>query len=103
MYVKQRDKVGLVLIGGDAKEAYHEGAILALGELNIKVDTIAGASIRALNGVIIARAPDMTSGYRQLQSVWGSRASEKALKVSYKPPVYFSDLAALAAVDVRPC
>lgn len=97
MYVKQQEKVGLVLTGGGAKGAYHVGAIRALAELNIKVDAIAGASIGALNGAIVASAEDMASGYRQLRNVWGLLASDKVLEVSYQAPVYFSVLGALAA------
>ncbi|WP_172591333.1 patatin-like phospholipase family protein [Shewanella xiamenensis] len=98
MHVNQINKVGLALTGGGAKGAYHVGAIRALSELHIKVDAVAGASIGALNGAIVASAVDMASGYRQLQNVWGSLASEQVLQLSSQAPVYFSILGALAAV-----
>lgn len=63
-------KAGLVLSGGGAKGAYHAGVIKALAELDIPVDAIAGASIGALNGAIVATAPTLAEGAEHLAQVW---------------------------------
>lgn len=48
-------KWGLVLEGGGAKGAYQAGAIMAFKELNIEFGCIAGTSIGAVNGVMLAQ------------------------------------------------
>lgn len=45
---------GIALEGGGAKGAYQVGAIKALNELDIKYDVVAGSSIGAINGALIA-------------------------------------------------
>ncbi|MGL1890305.1 MAG: patatin-like phospholipase family protein [Spirochaetaceae bacterium] len=50
-----KNKLGLVLEGGGAKGAYHLGAYKALDELGYKFDGIAGTSIGAVNGALIAQ------------------------------------------------
>ncbi len=47
--------LGLVLEGGGAKGAYHIGAYEALIELDFNFDGVAGTSIGALNGAMIAQ------------------------------------------------
>jgi hypothetical protein len=47
-------KRGLVLEGGGAKGAYQFGCLLALAEHGIQVDAIAGTSVGALNGALVA-------------------------------------------------
>ncbi|MFW2177912.1 MULTISPECIES: patatin-like phospholipase family protein [unclassified Moraxella] len=64
------DKIGLVLSGGGAKGAYHVGVMQAMQELNIPVDMIAGASIGALNGAILASAPNLNEGITRMKNVW---------------------------------
>jgi len=51
----KKDAVGLVLEGGGAKGAYQIGAWKALRELGVKIDTITGTSVGALNGALIAQ------------------------------------------------
>ncbi len=46
---------GLVLEGGGAKGAYHIGAYRALMEEGIEIQGIAGTSVGALNGAILAQ------------------------------------------------
>lgn len=70
-------KVGLVLSGGGAKGAYHLGAIKAILEMGVPVDMIAGASIGALNGAILASAPDITAGYERMCRVWQQLSEQK--------------------------
>ena len=47
-------KRGLVLEGGGAKGAYQFGCLLALSEHAVQVDAIAGTSVGALNGALLA-------------------------------------------------
>lgn len=68
-------KTGLVLSGGGAKGAYQVGMMKALLEMNVPVDMLAGASIGALNGGILASAPDLHTGTQRLEQVW-QRLSE---------------------------
>jgi len=49
---------GLVLEGGGAKGAFQIGSYKALKELGIKFDGIAGTSIGALNGALIAQGEE---------------------------------------------
>ena len=46
---------GLVLEGGGTKGAYHIGAYKALGELGLKINSIVGTSIGAVNGALFAQ------------------------------------------------
>ncbi len=80
-------KVGLALAGGGAKGAYHVGVIKALEELNVVPDCIAGASIGALNGAMLAATSDMSKGYSRLHEVWSALAQESPLKLSSKLPI----------------
>ena len=64
-------KLGLVLSGGGAKGAYQVGVMKALVELGItQIDGIAGASIGALNGAVLASAPDIKTGTERLTRLW---------------------------------
>lgn len=47
-------KIGLVLAGGDAKGAYQSGLVKYLAEIDFAPLMIAGTSIGALNGAILA-------------------------------------------------
>ena len=46
--------VGLALEGGGAKGSYQAGAYMALKKCHIKIDAVAGTSIGAFNGALIA-------------------------------------------------
>ena len=46
---------GLILAGGGAKGAYQMGAWRAMREMGIKIEAIAGVSIGAINGALIAQ------------------------------------------------
>ncbi|MER5770202.1 patatin-like phospholipase family protein [Streptomyces sp. NPDC001985] len=63
-------RVGLVLSGGGAKGAYHVGVVEYLAEAGATVDAIAGASIGALNGAVLACADDLTGGAAALAAIW---------------------------------
>ncbi len=78
---KNKIKVGLVLAGGGAKGAYHAGALKALQELDIPIDMIAGASIGALNGSIIASAKNVSQGIDNVQAFWDTLPQTDPLKL----------------------
>lgn len=89
--------VGLVLSGGGAKGAYHAGVLKALNELDIRVDMLAGASIGALNGALIAAATDQREAARHLETLWRELAEVSPVKfnsASLKVPAYLSMLGA---------
>ena len=85
-------KVGLVLSGGGAKGAYQVGMLKALGELGVKVDAIAGASIGAINGAILAGSPSVTEGAQRMEHLWKTLAEDPPLK--FKRAKYLVLLAA---------
>jgi NTE family protein len=55
--------LGLALEGGGAKGAFHMGAVKAFLEEGYNFDGVAGTSIGALNGAIIAQG-DFELGYK---------------------------------------
>ena len=65
---KTKPSYGLALEGGGAKGAFHIGAYKALDELGIKIGAVAGTSIGALNGAIIAQG-DFETGYEWWQQM----------------------------------
>ncbi|OPH34076.1 patatin-like phospholipase family protein, partial [Moraxella atlantae] len=65
-----QQKVGLVLSGGGAKGAYHVGVMQAIQEFGIPIHQISGASIGALNGAVLASAPNLQIGINRLQEIW---------------------------------
>ena len=75
-------KTGLVLSGGGAKGAYQVGVMKALLEKNVAIDCISGASIGALNGCILASAPDLKTGVERLEEVWGRLPEIKPLQAN---------------------
>ncbi len=83
-------RVGLVLSGGGAKGAYHVGVVKALSELGAQVDAVAGASIGALNGAILASSQSLDDGAKRLDEVWRLLADTSPLSVDM--PNYISFL-----------
>ena len=75
-------KTGLVLAGGGAKGAYQAGVMRALLVKGIQVDAIAGASIGALNGAVLASAPDLRTGAERLTTLWSEISHLKPLRVA---------------------
>lgn len=59
---------GLVLEGGGAKGAFHCGAVKALYDYGYTFDGVAGTSIGAINGALIAQE----CGYEKMYDVWTS-------------------------------
>ena len=78
--VSEYGKVGLVLSGGGAKGAYQIGVLKALVQFGVPVHAIAGASIGALNGAILACAPNLTEGVERLEKIWLELAHSSLLK-----------------------
>lgn len=60
---QKTDGLGLALEGGGAKGAYHMGVAKAYLEAGHEFDAIAGTSIGALNGAVIAQG-DFENGYQ---------------------------------------
>ncbi|TDT58399.1 patatin-like phospholipase family protein [Fonticella tunisiensis] len=67
---------GLVLAGGGAKGGYEIGVWKALRELNISIKAVAGTSVGALNGAIIAQ-DDFDTAYK----LWTSISIENVIKL----------------------
>ena len=63
------DRVALVLQGGGALGAYQGGVYEALEAVNLEPDWVAGVSIGAINGAIIAGNPPGRRAER-LQEFW---------------------------------
>lgn len=94
-------KTGLVLSGGGAKGAYHVGVVKALAEYGIEVDAIAGASIGALNGSLLAASQSMQQGYEHLNRVWQTLSQQSPLKFQSKNLFVPSYLVLLASFGLR--
>lgn len=76
----KQPKFGLVLVGGGAKGAYQAGAIKYLSEkLNFVPDIIAGTSIGALNGAILASHQPFTEAVRQLNDIWDTKIDKNKI------------------------
>ncbi|MGZ9934391.1 patatin-like phospholipase family protein [Streptomyces sp. NC-S4] len=63
-------RIGLVLSGGGAKGAYHVGVVEYLASVGTSIHAIAGASIGALNGAVLAAAGTPAEGAAALAAVW---------------------------------
>lgn len=66
-------KFGLVLEGGGAKGAYHIGVYRALYEMGYRFDAIAGTSIGALNGAILAQGD-----WENIYNLWYNSSNKAA-------------------------
>ncbi|MFC1437329.1 patatin-like phospholipase family protein [Streptacidiphilus sp. N1-10] len=63
-------RIGLVLSGGGAKGAYHVGVLEYLASVGTRLHAIAGASIGALNGAVIAGSDSLDAAAAHLAEVW---------------------------------
>jgi NTE family protein len=77
----RRRPTGLVLAGGGAKGAYHAGAVKYLAEQNVQIVAVAGASVGALNGSLVAAAPTLPAAASTLRAVWQETATETGAPV----------------------
>ncbi|WP_031487630.1 patatin-like phospholipase family protein, partial [Streptomyces bicolor] len=63
-------RIGLVLAGGGAKGAYELGVLDCMAEMGAQVSAIAGTSIGALNGAVLASEETFFHGVEQLARFW---------------------------------
>ena len=84
---------GLVLSGGGAKGAYQVGVLKGLLELDADIDMVAGASMGALNGAVLACAPSLPEGVQRLEKLWNTLAARSPVEAN--TPAYLKLLAAL--------
>ncbi len=73
--------VGLVLAGGGARGAYHVGVLQCLNELGFVPNVIAGTSIGALNGAVLASVSSFSEAVSRLCTFWDRLGREKILKL----------------------
>lgn len=84
-------KVGLALSGGGAIGAYEVGVVKALAESGTEVHVVAGASIGALNGAILASSPTLALAAERMAEIWRHLGNGDVLSVNKS--VYLSLLA----------
>ncbi len=72
--------LGLTLSGGGAKGAYQAGVLRALTEEGVVATHVAGASIGALNGALVAAAPTQQAAVEHLQQLWNALAQQSPLQ-----------------------
>ncbi|WP_276576728.1 patatin-like phospholipase family protein [Endozoicomonas sp. 4G] len=77
-------KTGLVLSGGAARGAYQMGVIKALAEQRIEVDMVSGASIGALNGVLVASSSNMLEAADKVEAVWDELSKKNPMQYNEK-------------------
>ncbi|AZK95257.1 MULTISPECIES: patatin-like phospholipase family protein [Streptomyces] len=63
-------RIGLVLAGGGAKGAYELGVLDYLAERGTRISAIAGTSIGALNGAVLASEDSLFDGVARLAAFW---------------------------------
>lgn len=72
--------IGLVLAGGGAKGAYHAGALSYLAEIGLQPQIIAGTSIGALNGAVLAANGAFPQSVVRLNQLWEQLGQAKILR-----------------------
>ncbi len=72
--------VGLVLAGGGAKGAYQVGALRTLARAGAEVVAVAGTSIGALNGAIVAGADSLDLAAEELEVAWRRLGRERVVR-----------------------
>lgn len=77
-------KYGLVLAGGGGKGAYQIGAYKALREMDIELEAVAGTSVGALNGALIAQG-----SFDKALELWSNINVDQVMKVD---PDFFKEL-----------
>jgi NTE family protein len=93
-------RVGLVLAGGGAKGAYELGVLDYLAEIGTRVDAIAGTSIGALNGAVLAGEPSLFLGVQKLAELWERFATRSGAR-PFSDAELLLDEAGLAIEDTR--
>ncbi|WP_145539464.1 patatin-like phospholipase family protein [Yersinia kristensenii] len=80
--MSQAMKVGLALSGGGAIGAYEVGVVKALAESGTEVHVVAGASIGALNGAIVAASPSLTQAAQRMTEIWAHLGNSNVMEVN---------------------
>lgn len=75
-------KVGLALSGGGAIGAYEVGVVKALAESGTDIHAVAGASIGALNGAILASSSNLTQAAERMAEIWRHLGNGDVLSVN---------------------
>ena len=75
-------RIGLVLSSGGGKGAYQVGAVRRLAELGLSPSAIAGTSVGALNGAILASQTSFNEGVKSLEAVWDRLAASDPAELS---------------------
>lgn len=88
---KAKRKLGLVLEGGGVKGAYQIGALMAIRELMVDFDGVAGTSIGAINGAIY-----LEGGYPKLFDVWSEITTNTVFDLSDE------EIEELSGLDLKP-
>lgn len=86
-----KEEFGLVLEGGGAKGSYEIGACKALEEMDIKITAVAGTSVGALNGAMVAQH-EIDKAYQ----LWYDMHYSKVINIDSKR------LKKLARLEIRP-
>jgi NTE family protein len=73
-------KIGLVLAGGGAKGAYQSGVVKYLAEIDFSPHIIAGTSIGALNGAILASNTSFKQSGDRLWQLWKELGEANIIK-----------------------
>jgi NTE family protein len=73
-------RAGLVLGGGGAKGAYQVGVIRALAEAGFEPWAVAGTSIGALNGAIVASSRHLPAAAAELRDLWTALTSRSIVR-----------------------
>ena len=79
-------KIGLVLAGGGAKGAYQSGVVKYLAEIDFAPHIIAGTSIGALNGAILASNTSFKQSGDRLWQLWKELGETNIIK--FQPAKY---------------
>ncbi|MEA5536977.1 patatin-like phospholipase family protein [Crocosphaera sp. XPORK-15E] len=74
------NSIGLVLVGGGAKGAYQAGALTYLAEIGFEPQVIAGTSIGALNGAVLASHASFFQGVNALNQLWEDLGNAQIIK-----------------------
>lgn len=75
-------KIGLVLTGGGARGAYQSGAVRYLAEQGFCPHIIAGTSIGALNGAVLASHPSFVDAAFHLEDLWDQLGQADVIKIN---------------------
>ena len=76
-------KTALVLAGGGARGAYEVGAIQALAEAGFEPAFVAGTSIGALNGSMVAQETDLIAAGEMLGEAWHQLGDADIIRPDY--------------------